>query len=122
MDQNRRVLLSSFMLLTLIFGLNQSTPVFAQSGSTASGITGNVIDEQGGRITGVLITLKNINTNLTREAKSDNDGAYSIPQLPPGNYELTAVAEGFKSLNQVVELDLGTTKLINLTLKIGLTT
>src|SRR5262249_16566099 len=53
---------------------------------------------------------------------SDKDGAFLITQLPPGNYELTAEADGFNSsLPLHFDLVLGTTLLVNVTMRVSVT-
>ena len=47
-------------------------------------------------------------TGVTREVVSNQQGLYSIPALPPGSYDLTVEATGFKSVHQngiVLEVD-----------------
>lgn len=90
----------------------------AQSaGSTAAIITGKVIDSQDAAIGGISITITNPETNFSREVSSQEDGSYKIPQLPPGNYILTAKADGFAEQTHKLDLVLGTTTVLTLTMK-----
>ena len=57
-------------------------PVFAQ-GFTAA-ITGTVKDMSGAAVEGAAVSVKHIETGLTRAAQADNSGSYSIPSLPVG--------------------------------------
>jgi len=68
-------------------------------GQTAS-LTGAVTDPQGGAIAGATITATNTATGASRTTVSARDGAYQIPQLPPGNYRVRAEAKGFVSVAQ----------------------
>ena len=68
--------------------------VFAQ-GSTAT-ITGTVKDASGAVLPAVLVTVKHLETGLTRSAEADTSGSFSIPSLPVGAYEMTAEKMGFR--------------------------
>jgi hypothetical protein len=107
------------LALLLTFGSGQE--VKAQSSATTSSLTGSVIDEQNNIIPGAVISAKNLQTNFVREIRSQEDGAYLITQLPPGNYELTITADGFNTQTTRVDLVLGSTSLINFSMKIGAT-
>jgi hypothetical protein len=114
-----RGVFSSSLLAALFSILSLSPFAFGQSGSTAASITGNIIDEQGAIIPGIPITARNIETNLTRETKSGEDGTFLISQLPPGTYDVTVSAESFTTKTSRLELVLGTTTLLNFTMSIG---
>src|SRR5262245_12648260 len=109
MQRMVNALLSSFAMIALIIGLGLHSPTYAQAGATSASITGTVADEEGGVIGGATVTIKNSATKLTRDGASSENGTYLIKQLPPGNYELTITAEGFKSQTVNVALELGTT-------------
>src|SRR5258708_10355353 len=68
--------------------------VFAQ-GSTGA-ITGTVRDSSGAAVAASAVTLKHVDTRLTRAAQSDARGAFSVQSLPVGEYELTAGKKGFR--------------------------
>ncbi len=87
------------------------------AGATTAIITGKVVDSQEAAIGGISITITNTETNFSREVSSQEDGSYIIPQLPPGNYILKAKADGFAEQTHQLELILGTTNVLTLTLK-----
>jgi hypothetical protein len=96
--------------------------VNAQSGgSTTAGITGTVIDEEGAVVGGVSIVIKNLGTGLSRELVSSEDGRYSVIQLSPGNYEISATVEGFTTQTSKINLALGTNTEVNFILRVGTT-
>src|SRR5262244_2018085 len=64
-------------------------------GATAT-IVGVVRDTTGALVPGVTITVKHVETALTRAAVSSESGGYNVPQLPVGAYELTTNMPGFK--------------------------
>jgi Carboxypeptidase regulatory-like domain len=76
---------------TFALVLALSTALFAQTTS----ISGTVSDPSGAVIPNAAVTVVNLDTGLMRNDKSDAQGRYSILQVPPGNYKLTAQAPGF---------------------------
>src|SRR5262245_61251216 len=72
--------------------------VYAQS--TAS-IEGQIIDQNGAVITGVVIKAINRSIAVERATATDDDGRYQITALPVGDYRLEVSAQGFQS--QVLE-------------------
>jgi len=76
---------------------------FAQSGQ----ILGHVTDQQGAVIPGATVQIVNQDRNFEREAKTDNQGTYSAPYLPPGKYQVSVQKEGFSSGNRVLQLSVG---------------
>ena len=78
-------------LLTFLIALG-SSPVYAQQ-ATAQ-IDGTVKDPSGAVISGAQISLRNTNTNSTRNTKSNKDGLYQFTLVPIGTYELSIVQSG----------------------------
>jgi hypothetical protein len=110
----RRLSLACFVLTLLSLG-----SVYAQSGSTTGSIVGTVKDSQGALLAGAALTIRQIETNLTRKIESGEDGSYLLAQLPPGNYEVTAEVDGFETKMIKIELAIGTTALTNFTLPVS---
>src|SRR6266480_7068727 len=93
-------------------------PCGAQSTNAAVG--GQVTDEQGRMVPGVTIVLTNLNTGVTYEAKTNGDGIYSTPNLPPGIYRANVTKDGFKSIVKGdIELHVQDSASINFQLRIG---
>src|SRR5260370_33263034 len=59
-------------------------------------IRGTVSDQSGAPVPEARVTTRNINTGLTRSAKTGTDGVYSLLYLPAGEYSLTVEKEGFR--------------------------
>jgi len=101
-------------LLTLI--LTAASVLASPTGS----ITGAIKDQSGAAISGAQITLVRTDTNTRLTARTDANGAYQFPQLPPANYSLTVEAIGFKKVTVgtvVVQVDQITR--VDLTLEVG---
>src|ERR1700722_15874289 len=60
-------------------------------------ILGTVTDSTGAAISGANVTVKNLETGLTRAVTTSGDGTYSVPELPIGNYSVTVENTGFKT-------------------------
>src|SRR6266852_5989766 len=61
-------------------------------------VTGVATDPSGAVIPNAKVTIRNLDTGVKRETSTNASGVYSVPNLPPGNYRLTAEAPGFKVL------------------------
>jgi hypothetical protein len=60
-------------------------------------ILGTVTDATGAVVNGAKVTIRNTDTGLTREVTTGDDGNYSAPELPVGNYSVTVEKTGFKA-------------------------
>ena len=60
-------------------------------------ILGTVTDSSGGSVPGATVTIKNLDTGLTRTVSTSDDGTYAAPELPIGNYSITVEKAGFKA-------------------------
>ena len=89
------------------------------AGQTAS-IAGTVTDSSGAVISGAEITARNTATNESHSATSGDTGAFSIPNLQIGPYEVTVKKDGFKIFRQsTVELTVAQVLTVNAALAPG---
>ena len=58
-------------------------------------VAGAVVDQNGGAVLGVHITLLNLDQGLRRDTITNDNGYYSMPLLQPGRYLVTAQKDGF---------------------------
>jgi outer membrane receptor protein involved in Fe transport len=91
-----------------------SVPALAQTAATGN-IEGVIADSSGGVLPGVTVTIRNMDTNVTRVLVTDGEGRYRAAALQPGRYEVLAELSGFTakpitdvtvSVGQVVPVDL----------------
>src|SRR5437867_4195433 len=95
--------------------------VFAQT-STAT-ILGVVRDASGALVPGVSIAIKHTESSLTRTVVSGERGAYTVPLLPVGAYEITTTMPGFKqAVRSGINLVVGQEAVVDLTLEVGANT
>jgi len=62
---------------------------------TSATFSGSVKDQTGALLPGVDVSVKNLETGLSRGIVTSSDGSYNIPGLPPGLYEARASLQGF---------------------------
>src|SRR5262249_5226259 len=71
-------------------------------------------------VPGVSVTVKHIESALTRTAMTNENGNYAIQFLPVGPYEVTADRLGFKQqVRHGIHLVVGQEAVVNLTLEVG---
>ena len=96
-------------------------PVVAQAPTGT--ILGTVKDSSGASLPGATVTLRNIDTNLTRTAMTEQDGSYRFAEQPVGHYEIKAEAAGFRTeVRTGLNLEVTQQGVINFTLQVGATT
>jgi hypothetical protein len=81
--------------VALLLASLAASPVLAQF--NAGTIMGTVTDEQHGMVVGASVTVRNVDTGLSRTVTTDNAGRFRMPNLPPGNYSITVDLTGFAS-------------------------
>ena len=108
------------LLVAAIIGLLTlgTCPLSAQGFSAA--LTGTVKDVSGAVLPGAAVTVKHIDTGLTRTAQADSGGSFTVPSLPVGEYEVTAEKTGFrKEVRNGINLAVGQEAVVDLTLQVG---
>src|SRR6058998_3106255 len=92
--------------------------VYGQNFSAA--ISGLVRDTSGAVIPGTTVTAKHVETGLMRTVQSNEEGGYTMPQLPVGSYEITAEKPGFRTqVRGGITLVVAQEAVVNLTLDVG---
>lgn len=96
--------------------LSLSAIALAQTAS----VTGRVTDPSGAVVPGVKVTVESIETSIATTTETNQEGFYSVPQLVPGRYNLTANKQGFVPLRQT-NLTLAVQQIarLDLTLQVG---
>ena len=94
----------------------------AQAVAIAS-VTGRVVDPQGAVIPNAQVTITSINTGAIYPAQTNNDGIYTVPNLPVGPYSLSASAPGFeKYMQRGIDLQVNDKVQININMTVGAAT
>ncbi len=107
----------SHLLLVLIVATLATTTVWAQVTAT---ITGAVKDTSAAVVPATVVTVKHLETGLTRIAETDERGNYRFAALPVGQYELSAEKAGFKlAVRRGITLVVSQEAVVDLTLEVG---
>src|ERR1700676_5570268 len=102
-------------LLSLLF----SVPLRAQvAGATLSG---TITDTSSAAIASAKISVKNAATAVETTTMTNMDGFYSVPNLLPGEYQVTISAAGFGTKVAPAILTVGAKQVLNLPLAVGQT-
>jgi hypothetical protein len=105
--------------LIVMFIVDGSAILLAQT-STGT-ISGTVMDSSGAVVPGVSITITNKATSSTRAVTANNDGLFSAPALPAGDYEVRAEVQGFRTEVRAAQVLAGTSTTVNMSLTVGAT-
>src|SRR5438552_2686997 len=83
-------------------------------------IVGTVIDSQNALVPGADVKVTNTGRNVTREIKTDSQGAFAARSLVPGSYSVEVTAPSFqKQVQSDIKLDLGATVTLDFHLTVG---
>ena len=81
-------------LLSVVLSVSLAlvSPALAQQRGS---ISGKVLDPDGLALPGATVVVTNAGTGFTREAITAETGAYSVPNLEPGTYDVAVTMAGF---------------------------
>jgi hypothetical protein len=114
---HQRVLRYALRTLLLVFAL-AGDDVVAQDFRGA--IQGRVTDNSGASVPGVTVTALNLATNAVSTTTTNENGNYSVPFLPPGQYKITAELQGFKKTERDhIDVRIGDRLGLDLVLELG---
>ena len=118
--KNRNINISLSVLLLAFFP--SLLCVCTASGQTAATgqIVGTVTDPSRAAMPQVEVTVSNEATGLARTVKTNDEGDYTVPLLPPGTYSVTVLAPGFKTqTSSNIHVQVGSTVTVNIKLQLG---
>lgn len=108
------------VLVALLMVALLPSHAFAQATITFAQLNGTVEDANGHVVGKAAIALREVDTNRSHTATTNDSGYYLIPNLAPGRYELTVSYTGFaKSTQTGIVLSVGQTATVNVTLKVA---
>lgn len=109
---------SKILLFSLFFFLRPA----AWAQSTYGTLLGVVTDPSGGVVADAAIEATETNTGISKQATTDSHGAYELPNLQPGVYNVAATAGGFdKYIRTHVPLDPRAAVRVDIALRVGTT-
>lgn len=114
--ESKRVVWMALVALGMAFLL---MPAGARGQATAS-LTGTVKDQNGAIVPNAAVTVTNEATHATWTGVTTQAGLYTLPELPPGNYDLAVSAKGFKQFVQTgITVTVGSTTTADVALQVG---
>jgi hypothetical protein len=94
--------------------------LMGQAGYDTATLKGTVFDPTNSAVASATVTVTSESTGVSRPTKSDADGTYSFPALPPGNYQIAVDSPGFrKAINKNITLTVGATIVYDVHLTVG---
>jgi hypothetical protein len=118
---SKRVVLGLCCICCLLFSMFVLySPVAMGQASDAGTVSGTVTDSSGAAVPGATVYLVDSGTGSTRPTTTNDTGAYVLPYVKPGTYNVKISKQGFKTTvvsNQVVEV--GRQLTVNAVLDIG---
>jgi len=103
------------MLLVCVFAL-----IASAFGQTETGqVSGTIRDASGAVVSGAKVTVKSINTGLTRDTTTNSVGFYAVPSLRPDTYDVIIEASGFQRYTKRLEVLVGTSNDVSAQLSVG---
>ncbi len=112
---------SIFLCALLMVWAFLAIPALAQS--DVGTITGFVRDQSGAVVPGAQVSIVNESTGEKHTVTSDASGHYTVTNLPPAVYTMTAEAKGFKNFTSTHnKLNASTTLALDAALSIGAAT
>ena len=87
---------------------------------TSGQLTGNVTDPAGASVVGATVTATQTGTNFQREATTNEDGIFTITDLPIGTYRVSVKGTGFKeSVSPNVTINVASVTRQDFSLEVG---
>ncbi len=110
-----------FFRMLIVIAIIAVTPalLFGQAVNFAS-IHGRVADKSDAAVAGAEVKATQVATGLVRTTTTTNDGNFTLPSLPVGEYKVQVSAKGFKDYRQTgIILTVGSSAAINASLEVG---
>ena len=106
----RLVLCATFLLIS---------PNSARSQAVNATLSGRITDASGGSVAKANVIASNLATGFSRSAQSSDNGEYSIPALPAGEYKVSVEFSGFGKQTKDITLQVGQAAELGFTLSPG---
>jgi hypothetical protein len=106
------VLLVGCTLLAFIGGVLQA--------SETAIVSGRITDSSGAVIVGAKVDVTNVDTQITSEVETNEEGIYTVPYLGPGRYRIMIQKDGFQTIVKPgVVLHVQDTVSLNFSMQVG---
>jgi hypothetical protein len=89
-------------------------------GAVAGSISGTVKDPSGSVVANATVSLREVNTGIPHQTRTNAKGYFTLPVLPVGRYELDVQASGFQGYRRTdIELDTDAALTLDASLEVG---
>jgi hypothetical protein len=105
-----------------LFGLMTLSAGVAFGQAIDGNVIGTIVDSQGAAVVGADVSATNVGTNVVATTKTSGSGEYRFDHLLVGTYRITAKMTGFKTVSEMVAVELNKTGTRNMTLTPGAAT
>ena len=110
----RRIVRRTLSCISLTVAL--APAILAQSAN----LSGHVFDQSQLAVPGATVVMLERRTSLQRSTQTNGSGLYSLPDLPPGTYDVKVLATGFESQERrELVLDVAQQAQLDFSLEIG---
>jgi hypothetical protein len=83
-------------------------------------LNGSVTDKTGAAVPAAEVTVSGAVTGLERKVQSNDQGSYTVPFLPPGEYKVNVQKQGFRQVNRDgVRLEVNQVARLDFALEVG---
>jgi len=89
----------SYAMLTFALFFLVSTSVAAQNG-----VRGTIRDTQGRGIPNAIVTAESLESSVTRESSTDDEGRFTVIGLPPGEWLFITRANGYEATQAIANV------------------
>ncbi len=111
---------SCAFLITVLLAFSDLLCAGLNAQVSGSILSGTVVDVSQAAIPDVRVTLTNVSTGVARTVSTDPAGLYTLANLPPASYEMTAASMGFTTqVRTDITLDLGAKLVLNVVMEAG---
>jgi hypothetical protein len=100
------VTISVYFSLFLLFGLVLTCPPAGAQAVNAT-LAGRITDTSGGSVANAAVSVASTSTGFSRTVQSLENGDFTVPALPAGEYNVTANFTGFGKQTKTVVLQVG---------------
>jgi hypothetical protein len=104
--------------LTLLI-LIVASAATAMGQQVTAAILGNVADPNGAPVANAKVTAKDEARGTVWTTETNSEGAFNLPRVPVGNYEVRVEAQGFRTAVRHAQLELNQTARLDFNLVIG---
>jgi hypothetical protein len=115
-----RTTLRLVSMLACCAGLVLASTGLAHAQPGVAALSGTTVDPQGEPVAGAVVTVRNTATSGEWRARTEADGRFVLPLLPPGTYEADVTMSGFRPWHaSELTLQVGQERHVDIVLALG---